>query len=379
MTGSKEDMGVSDMKAEHVTTNEDFDNMGDSFDFPDPDIDPDYAPTRQYMPTGDVILSNGGSVGAALQSAEETDARIFARYREAIAAHSMASDRPPPGMSILAEIKSLAESFESRNLASPGNVILRALARAPPVQAYIRKRANPINTSIENISGRLKAAMEQAVSDAREAANIWGVHQQSITELTELIDVSRMHGGEIAEKINQEGETRGLIDARREIDRLLDAVESRVFLLNKDAYFLESHVLRCREQVADLRYCENYLGEMEHSINMICLSANEDRRSALVRDISAARERLEITSTRIARNAAIAAAHDRERGYISHSSLQQITKIRMNETKSVIQIGERGEKERRLRREAIARGYQIGIGASRDRALERYHSDKESS
>ena len=51
----------------------------------------------------------------------------------------------------------------------------------------------------------------------------------------------------------------------------------------------------------------------------------------------------------------------------------------MNETKGGIQMGERGEKERRRRREAIARGYQIGIGASRDRALERYHSDKESS
>ncbi len=35
MTGSKEDMGVSDMKAEHVTTNEGFDKMGDSSDFPD--------------------------------------------------------------------------------------------------------------------------------------------------------------------------------------------------------------------------------------------------------------------------------------------------------------------------------------------------------
>ncbi len=347
---------------------------GDDFDDVDPHLDIDPSVTQNIydqMPGGDVILTRNGPVGSALRVAEEINDQIARAYRESVARYAQEIDRPPPGVAILAEIKSIGEIFTAKNLASEGNVFLHLLARVTTAQAYIRKRSAPIHDAIGRIGFRLDGAMEDAVNDARKAAVIWSLHQQSITKLTGLIDVVRGYGEDIAEQIRMRGETWELKNSSREIERLLERIEARIFLLNNDADQIEAHVLRCREQVDSLRESRDYLEEMQHSMQMICLSANADSRARLLSDIRANRERLEVMSARIAKNAAVSAAFSRERGIISHVGIARINRIKESQHKDVAKIEARGDRLRGKRRELMREGYAIGVGQSRDRALDR--------
>lgn len=329
-----------------------------------------------HMPGGDMILTRDGPIASALRAVEETNDRVTKTYRASFSAYANTIDKPDPTIALFAEVKEIGERFVSKNLASPGNIFLHLLARVSTPQAYIRKRSAPIHRAIEQIEGRMDTAMMEAIADARRASEIWTLHQNAITELTALIDVVRMYGGDINDLILKDGETMELVGARREIASILERIESRIFLLNKDADGIEAHVSRCRDQVNSVRSCREYLAEMQHSIEMICLSANADRRATLLSDIRNSRERLEVMSARVARNAAVSAAYSREQGIISHHGFNKINRIRADQDKTVAAISDRGDKFRAKRREEMAKGYSQGIGRSRDRALERINRQK---
>ena len=353
----------------------------DDFDgFVDPIHDDPMGSQSIYdqMPGGDVILTRNGLVGNALRAAEDTSDQIASAYRESVARYAQEIDRPPAGVAVLAEVKAISIAFTAKNLASEGNIFLHLLSRVTTVQAYIRKRSAPIHDAIERVGSRLDDAMDEAVNDARKAASIWGLHQQSITKLTELIDVVRLTGEDIAEQIRMRGPTWELKNSSREIERLLERIEGRIFRLNNDADQIEAHVMRCREQVDSLRGCRDYLEEMKHTMQMICLSANADSRARLLTDIRNSRERLEVMSARIAKSAAVSAAFARESGDISHVGLSRINRIKESGQKEVLKIEERGDKLRGKRRELMREGYAIGVGQSRDRAIERMHSERAS-